>query len=64
MQDWAATRDKLIDHDIRCPRCMDDEALSNVTVFWVSQVEGGKILKCACTNSHEFEHEVVDADSS
>ena len=60
MQDWAATRDKLIDPDIRCPRCMDDETLSNVTVFWVTQVEGGKVLHAACNRGHEWD-EFVDA---
>lgn len=44
---------------IRCPRCMDDEKLSNVIVFWTTQVEGGKVLKCACDRGHEFTHEVI-----
>ena len=57
--DWAATKEHMFG-DIRCPRCMDDEMLSKVTVFWTSQVEGGKVLKCACTRGHEFTHEVVD----
>ncbi len=47
--------------DIRCPTCMDEETLSDVTVFWVSNVEGGKVLRCFCDRGHEFEHEVIDA---
>ncbi len=57
--DWAATIKSMF-QDIRCPQCMDDEMLSEVTVFWVSHVKGGQVLRCACTRGHEFTKEVVD----
>lgn len=56
--DWAATMKTMFD-DIRCPRCMDEQMLSKVTVTWISNVEGGKVLQCACNRGHEFEHEVI-----
>ena len=48
--------------DIRCPACMDQEMLSNVTVYWISNVEDAKVLQCACDRGHEFEEAVTNAD--
>jgi len=59
-QDWAATKEHLYG-DIRCPSCMDEEMLSNVTVYWVSHGKGGSVLRCACDRGHEFE-EVIESD--
>ena len=53
-QDWAATNETMFG-DMRCPICMDEEMLSEVTAFWVSHVEGGRVLSCACNRGHEFE---------
>jgi len=63
MQDWAATKKHMYE-DLRCPRCMDDEMLSQVTVYWVSHGKDGAVLQCCCDRGHEwdeFEEVVEDA---
>lgn len=59
-QDWAATKEHMYG-DIRCPSCMDDEMLSDVTVFWISRSGSNAVLRCCCSQGHEFEETVEDA---
>lgn len=58
--DWRGGFGLDKEENIRCPTCMDEQMLSQVTVYWVSHVEGGKVLHAACDRGHEFEHGVVD----